>query len=272
MCLSNGGSGARAPCGQGGEPWSPAQIHVAPCNSSETLGWSMSSSSSAGSSRTAGAAAASGSSWPLPPMDVNALVSAAGVGGPFVDTGIFSGPRASCFPWESDNPAPLVFSNGSTWVMYRSWHPPGHNCTTPIGIARSAAASWNSSYVHGAEPVPIGLYNASGRSYIPLEDPFLYADAAGNFHALFHNMGGCSAVGCHAFSKDGFEWWLASSSPYTSHVVREDGSAIDLARRERPHLVLNAAGDPAFLSNGVQERWDSDHSYTLVQRINAAWP
>ena len=59
---------------------------------------------------------------------------------------------------------------------------------------------------------------------------------------------------------------------YTTTVEFADGSSKQYARRERPHLVLNAAGDPAFLTNGVQESWDSDHSYTLVQQTTAAWP
>ena len=51
-----------------------------------------------------------------------------------------------------------------------------------------------------------------------------------------------------------------------------DGSNTTLARRERPHLVFNAAGQPAFLSNGAQEAWADDHSYTLVQPINVPFP
>lgn len=39
-CLSNGiAGGAVAPCGGTGEPWSPAQVHTAPCTSDATAGW-----------------------------------------------------------------------------------------------------------------------------------------------------------------------------------------------------------------------------------------
>jgi hypothetical protein len=85
----------------------------------------------------------------------------------------------------------------------------------------------------------------------------------------------CSAaVGCHAFSADGFEWYLASTPAYTTTVTFAGGPTpnITYARRERPHLVFNGFGQPAFLSNGVQESWSSDHSYTLVQPLNVAWP
>jgi hypothetical protein len=157
--------------------------------------------------------------------------------------------------------------------MFRSWNPPG-NSTTPIGIARSSGASWNSTYLLPSSPVPVGFPNTTGPPvYVPLEDPFMWQDAAsGTYHALFHNMGGCRDVGCHAFSADGFAWFLATSDPYTTTVSFQDGSGITYARRERPHLVFNKRGEPAFLSNGVQETWASDHSYTIVQPINVEFP
>ena len=40
VCLSNGiAGGAAAPCGGTGEPWSPTQVHAAPCASNATAGW-----------------------------------------------------------------------------------------------------------------------------------------------------------------------------------------------------------------------------------------
>ena len=276
-CLSNGAPGAVAPCGGGTEPWSLNQIHVVPCDAPEAQGWKRVEGTPGAppplQSKAEAAGAAAGA-WPLPPTDINAIVSVSGsVFGPFVETGVFQGPRAECFPWESDNPAPLVFPNGTTWVMYRSWNPSaGTNCTTPIGIARSDAPTWNATYTHGAHSVPSGFANATDQGYVPLEDPWMWLDPRGNFHALFHSMGGCKAVGCHAFSRDGYRWALAASDAYTTTVEFADGSSKQYARRERPHLVLNAAGDPAFLTNGVQESWDSDHSYTLVQQTTAAWP
>lgn len=84
----------------------------------------------------------------------------------------------------------------------------------------------------------------------------------------------CRDVGCHAFSADGYTWYLATSDPYTTTIDFADGSSRTYARRERPHVVFNQNGDPAFLSNGVQEQWGNghDHSYTLVQPLNVAWP
>ena len=40
MCLSNGiAEGAVPPCGGTGEPWSPTQVHVEPCQSNASAGW-----------------------------------------------------------------------------------------------------------------------------------------------------------------------------------------------------------------------------------------
>lgn len=271
MCLSTGTSGhARPPCGGGSEPWLPTQIQVASCREADTAGWTivLFIDSDVGN----GGAAAGETVYPAPCTDVNTLVSTTGVFGPYVETGVFAGNRVAPI-YELDNPAPWHFANGSTWVMGRSWHPPG-NTTTPIGIARSNGNTWNTTYTIEDVTYPqFASVNATAASYSPLEDPFLWVDAdSGTFHALFHNMGACATVGCHAFSPDGFVWYLATTGPYTNTVNYVDGSSKTLARRERPHLVFNAAGHPAFLSNGVQDSGNDDHTYTHVHPINVAWP
>lgn len=276
MCLSTGlVGGANKPCGGGGEPYLDTQIHLVPCNSSDSIGWTMVSPSSdeeGTEEYTIHSSSAVSSTFPYPSTDVNVLVSSNGsVWGEFIDSGILQGNR-NPFPYETDNPSPLVFPNGTTWVMFRSWNPPG-NTTTPIGIARSDSATWNTTYTLPTAPVPQGYTNSTAPIYVPLEDPFMWFDTeSGTYHALFHNMGGCGEVGCHAFSEDGFSWFMARTCPYTSLVQFQDGSSITYARRERPHLVFNKLGQPAFLSNGVQETWENDHSYTLVQSINVPFP
>ncbi len=72
-----------------------------------------------------------------------------------------------------------------------------------IGIAR--APSWKGPYT--VDPAPI----------VPqfFEDPFLwYQPETDSYHALFHTMGGCSGVGCHAFSPDGYHWNASSTPAY----------------------------------------------------------
>ena len=222
-------------------------------------------------------------SWPLPSKQVNVATSRS-VRGPWIDTGLFDvahGPPIFRF----DNPSPIHFKNGTTWVMGRSWN---KNSTTQTfnsttGIARSDQKSWNSTYTTRQEAIP-QFVNFSVRvppeaKPVQLEDAFFWLHDEGgdhqSFHALFHSMGGCKQVGCHAFSADGYTWRMSSSAlpnAYNSSLPMSDGTSKSLVRRERPHLVFNSRGDPAFLSSACQESWDSDHTYTHVQPLNVEWP
>ena len=85
-------------------------------------------------------------------------------------------------------------------------------------------------------------------------------------------MGGCSAVGCHAFSRDGVAWTLSATPAYDYRVAFSDGSATTFSRRERPQLVFDPeTGAPTHLINGVQlpraaQPGDSqgDYTYSII--------
>ena len=59
------------------------------------------------------------------------------------------------------------------------------------------------------------------------------------------------------------------------NIQYEDGTYASLSRRERPHLVFNADGTPAALTNGATESWPcthpetcpKDHCFTSLQRL-----
>ena len=95
----------------------------------------------------------------------------------------------------------------------------------------------------------------------------MWLDPRGNFHALFHTWPSTAAVsrGGHGFSRDGRNWSY-SNQAYNTSVALEGGRGLyQYAQRERPHLLLDSAGDPAFLSNGVQPAGHSkDWSFTAV--------
>ena len=66
-------------------------------------------------------------------------------------------------------------------------------------------------------------------------------------------MGGCSAVGCHAFSRDGWSWTLSATPAYNYTVAFVGGGTTTFGRRERPQLVFDPdSGAPTHLINGVQ--------------------
>ena len=89
------------------------------------------------------------------------------------------------------------------------------------------------------------------------EDPFLYTDARGHFHIIYHTYGTlqqpnttsanatCArpSVSAHVYSEDGFDWHVGWTPPYTSQVKFDDGETQVLATRERPKLFFSRAAD-----------------------------
>jgi len=262
MCLSGGGAGARRPCGAAAEPWAPAQLHLVPCGAPAAAGWSVDPAEGAPAAPAARAPACGGG--------FTEVLSAPSLDGPWAFETAF-GPNATgahpFFPASVDNPSPLFFPNGSVAVMFRSYTRASAEFHSSIGIAR--APSWRGPWALPDEPVFRGLE----------EDPFLWFQPSTNsFHALFHDMGGCAGVGCHAFSRDGWAWTLADSPAYDYGVDFSDGSRTVFSRRERPQLVFDPdTGAPTHLINGVQPPralqpagGRGDLSYTLVVPLRAA--
>jgi hypothetical protein len=77
------------------------------------------------------------------------------------------------------------------------------------------------------------------------EDPYLYKDADGNFHCLFHAFDRADTSispvffpGTHAFSRDGKVWYY-SGMAYSNAVHFSDGTVEYMKRRERPHLLFS---------------------------------
>ena len=107
------------------------------------------------------------------------------------------------------------------------------------------------------------------------EDPFVWVDCDGHYHALFHNMSPNvdgidpqTVCGGHAYSADGVHW-IYSGVAYTNHVDHTDGTSTTFTRRERPHLVFADDGcTPLALTNGVVPGGSTgDASHTLLQRV-----
>ena len=110
------------------------------------------------------------------------------------------------------------------------------------------------------------------------EDPFVYVDDAGYYHAVFHHMYGTGtaaqwwldATGGHAFSRDGWRWTYTgvaygnATARYDTPagqgatVAFDDGTRVPFTRLERPHLIFAAnadgalRGDPTHLINAAQ--------------------
>ena len=141
------------------------------------------------------------------------------------------------------------------------------------------ATDWRNASSYTPEPGPLFVLGGSGA-----EDPSNIwktrsADGTEAFHALFHDEQatrcmlptGCSANGRHAFSLDGRAWRYASEDAWTRDVAFDDGSTLVANTRARPHVILDAAGQPTHLSTGLQAELAavSDYVWTLVTPLDS---
>ena len=148
--------------------------------------------------------------------------------------------------WSCDNPAPFWDAGEETWYVA---------CRTArhgIRAAKSLAGPWAQVGAAPAEP-PAGPGTWT-------EDPYLYRDGRGHWHALFHACNldvygdcGASPVSAHSFSRDLRTWRALPTyvQPYSATVLHEGGSRRTYATVERPKFYFDALGRPTHLFNGA---------------------
>ena len=110
------------------------------------------------------------------------------------------------------NPAPLVFPNGTTVMMWRGGDEWYH-----VHLAR--AASWKGGYGFNGTGTIFPGFDHHG-----IEDPFLYVQPhpstdAVTYHAIFHDH---ATFGGHAFSRDGVTWTYSTTVPFGNVVNYTD--------------------------------------------------
>lgn len=161
------------------------------------------------------------------------------------------------------NPAPVVMSDGSIRLMV-------HTDPAPwAGQLIVEAQDWRGPYVRLTDDIPSLSIPKTN------EDQFMWQDPNGHWHILVHKMfdpAGQSPVpspgwvGGHAFSRDGLKWSNISRC-YNTTVRMTDGTAWEAERRERPKLIFDSEGAPAYMSNGIIT---SDNGiYTLIVPIES---
>ena len=122
------------------------------------------------------------------------------------------------------------------------------------------AAHWNqTTYVKRAGPPIISAANGTGSH----EDPFMWVDRRGHFHAITHNQGPgnlCGSgeaghsCGAHLFSRDSYSWGISKAPVYTPQVrIKSTGEVVRLQTRQRPQVVFSDDGGmrPLYLFNGA---------------------
>eukprot|EP01061_Rhynchopus_euleeides_P009991 TRINITY_DN19312_c0_g1_i1.p1 TRINITY_DN19312_c0_g1~~TRINITY_DN19312_c0_g1_i1.p1 ORF type:complete len:506 (+),score=67.49 TRINITY_DN19312_c0_g1_i1:125-1519(+) len=193
-----------------------------------------------------------------PDQDPTTLSTATSYDGPW------SAPKAVMKNTESDSNLSPWFTKGDGMIgLWRSFH----NNVTELGYSRIhtvTASNWRdpSTYEYNID-VSGDLFNLGG----PTEDPFLYQDSRGVYHSLFHHMYGCMACGGHAYSLDAKTWVYTGGDAYLDVLTFEDSVELHLPTRERPHLLFNDKGEPAYLSTGAVPGWNNDYGFTSVVPI-----
>ena len=171
------------------------------------------------------------------------------------------------------NLAAVILPDGSLVGIWRVWDGSQEICKNLRGGSCPllvTAEHWKnaSTYVFSSEPLFPDLSSYGS------EDPALYLDAAGHFHALFHNMDPPAAdtAGGHAFSANGVNWTYTGVA-YNASGFWDDGTPFSFSRRERPHPIMAADGVTIVaLSSGVTYEDSTTHGgdacFTFVQPVS----
>jgi len=179
-------------------------------------------------------------------------------------------------PWRSSQVPPPVgpnstaghMENPSIWIT---------DAGALYGMGRGGMAAFASDWANYStwSRAPPGGKQSFISGSNDCEDPFVYQNSRGDFHALMHLLEGphyCNGVLCnvgvHAWSTDAIEWYFTGVA-YTNEVNFTDGSTVQLVRRERPHLAFASRANltPVALINSAVWPQSGDRSFTLVQAV-----
>eukprot|EP00937_MAST-01D_sp_MAST-1D-sp2_P004325 g4325.t1 len=164
------------------------------------------------------------------------------------------------------NPAPVALPDGRVRIMV-------HTDPAPwAGEVVYEAPHWRGPYKRLTGDVMAYCSHCQ-------EDPFMWVDRRGRWHALLHKMfddGGYAPSsdpvpspgwpGGHIYSRDGL-LWSRQQRAYSTNITMLDGTVLVTRRRERPKLVFDSDGVPTHLTNGVILA--SGETYTTIVALDA---
>ena len=143
-----------------------------------------------------------------------------------------------------NNPSPYVMKNGTILVL----------CTWKIIAAEKLEGPWRS--VIDLRISPSTRMGVAGN----WEDPFLWQDVTGMWHALSHTYthqpggpGVQNSISGHLFARsvEG-PWHVSPIEPYDSVVAYADDNTTEtFSTMERPKLMFDGTGNPIAITNGV---------------------
>ena len=171
-----------------------------------------------------------------------------------------------------NNPGPFVFPNGTVILVCKIT---SHDSQKIRQMAVAVASDWRGPYIVRSVTQVFG------------EDAYVFQQPQdGHFHMLLHSMHP-HKVPTTAWSTNGIDWipaFVANMSttegetypsfPSAIALTQKcngDESVVDLGRRERHQVLVDAKGIPTHLFNGVEPSpTDLDFSFTAVQPIAVA--
>jgi len=178
------------------------------------------------------------------------------------------------------NMAVVINKDGSVNGMWRDHHPTGKSVPHLV-----TATNWKDpgTYKFSMDDLLFGkkqgssVSSAAARRRKPtpgsnpggLEDMFLWVDARGHYHAVFHQMYTCLTCTAHAYSVDGVSWSYGGTAA-TAETTYTDGGKETFGHCERPHMIFDKDGvTPVALTNGVkiQGLSNDDLSFTLLRPL-----
>jgi len=176
-------------------------------------------------------------------------------------------------PQMDTNFAAVINTDGSLVGMWRDHQlSPGSKGKSTIHLAHATNWKDSSTYTYTVSDVLFGdqgIDNPGG-----VEDPFMYVDAEGNYHALFHMLYPVHPYsrGGHAFSRDGRNWtWTGQA--YDGNATFTDGTHTEFQNGDRPHLIFDKSGQvPIALTTAAGTNWgatgmDHDQTFTLLRPL-----
>ena len=175
-------------------------------------------------------------------------------------------------PQMDTNFAAVINKDGSLIGLWRDHHlSAGVKGKSTMHLAQATNWKHPSTYTHSMNDLLFGdngIENPGG-----VEDPFIYVDSRGNYHALFHMLYPSHPYsnGGHAYSQNGLNWtWTGQA--YDGNVTYTDGSRI-VANGDRPHLLFDESGKiPVALTTSASTGWGApgmeiDQTFTLLRPL-----
>jgi len=173
------------------------------------------------------------------------------------------------------NLAVVILPNNSVVGIARNEGPPTIDLTHLV-----TAEDWRDPDSYKARWNSLLFPNTTVVNERGVEDPFLYMDGQGMFHAIFHNQiekDDERLCGAHAYSVNGLDW-VFTGTAWGNVVNFTDGLVYKFSRRERPHFVFGDRTDPfkiTALTTGVQygphapiSADGEDACFTLLQPVS----